>query len=427
MTDTPRETPGIEFDADEAREWMLAVAAGEATALDVDDASGVFGSRVALLDFDPDDLERIRRVVPSTRLVAHPAIESAIAISGSSAQGRVQLFPGDTDFFERVNIRASTEAEAHAILRDAMHATAVRAFAEPDVVLVETNLGVYPEPVTERGRVKGVGDPIEWAPADVVAREITVEAADGSPRTYRWDDVELTNGWFYFGWIVADRNEGRISFASVMVDPTWEDDAGVIRSIDGAVDQLAQEVYLEPQALPLVQRLQGVTPPDAREAYRRAMRSESHHYTAVEPNYAKAAKRLYNLFRVADELEAAAYVRELFDEPKARLYQVPVLLFAADVALDPTSGIDRATVLRQIDVVADAIAEATDGPEEAELLAQLDRLREDAEADGRRDEDWAAVLAEVRSRCATIVSDFFREQLLAHDRVRAIVEEIAGS
>lgn len=414
----------IEFDAEEARTWMLAVASGDPTALTVDDDTGLFGSRVALLDFDAADLDRVRRLVPLVRVAPTPGLQSAIAISGSSAQGRIQLFPGDTDFFERVHLHAPDEATAHRLLRDAMHRTAIRAFAEPDIVLVETNLGVYPEAVEERGRAKEAGDSIEWAPGDVAAKQITVTAADGTPRTYHWDDVELRGSWCYFGWIAADRTEGRIVFTSNMLDVTWEDDDGVIHSVDGAVDQLAQEIYLEPDALALVERLHAVTPADARDAYRAAMRREVHHYTTEDPNYGKAAKRLYNLFRVADELEAAAYVRELFDEPQARLYQVPVLLYAADVALDPESGIDRATVLRQIDVVATAIADATDGEDERGLLAQLDRLRARAEAEGGRDGDWPAVLAEVRSRCATIVSDYFREQLDAHERVRALLDEI---
>src|SRR5262245_62706659 len=104
------------------------------------------------------------------------------------------------------------------------------------------------------------------------------------------------------------------------------------------------------------------------------MRGEAHHYTAVEPNFAKAAKRLYNLFRVADELEAAAYVRELFDEPTARLYQVPGLLEAADLALDPESGHDRDPVLRQLHVVAVAIPDGTDGAEEHDHHRQHGRL-----------------------------------------------------
>lgn len=402
---------GVELDADAARQWMLAVAAhDDADGIGADDDTGVFGDEVALLDFAPSDLDRLRRLLPHVRLVAHPQTESAIAISGSSAQGRVQLFPGDADFFERCHIHAATAAEAQQVLRDVMRATALRAFAEPDIVLVEVNLGV-----------DASGVPITWTPDDMVAGNITI-----NERSIQWDAVDVGNGWVYLGWIVADRAEGRIALASVMVDATWEDPSGAIQSLDGAVDPLAQEIYLEADALPLVQRLHALIPASARDAYRNAMRGEAYHYTAVEPNYAKAAKRLYNLFRVADELEAAAYVRELFDEPTARLYQVPGLLEAADIALDPDSGIDQATVLAQLNLVANAVADVTDGDEERALLTELSRLRANALDDGADGESWDEILAEVRARCASIVNEFFRVRLLASDRVREIVDELAA-
>jgi hypothetical protein len=416
---------GIELDEVAARQWMLAVAEGDG-GVGVDGTAGVFGDRVAMLDFDRDDLARLRRLVPHVRLVAHPQVESAIAISGSSAQGEVQLFPGDADFFERAHIRASTEAEAAQVLRDIMRATALRALREPDIVLVEVNLGAYPDAATVRGKRVAAGDPITWAPDDVVAGAITIDT-DAGERSIAWDDVDPGQGWVYIGWIVADRDQGRISLASVMVDATWEDDAGEVQSLDGAIDPLAQEIYLEASALPLVEKLGALVPEGAREAYRDAMRSESRHYTAVEPNFAKAAKRLYNLFRVTDELEAAAYVRELFDEPSAKLYQVPGLLDAADVALDPASGITRDTVVRQLDLVAAAIADVTDGSVEDELIGSIDRLRATAMADGRESDDWPAVLADVRTTCSAIVNEFFRERLLGYPQVRELVEALRES
>ena len=38
-------------------------------------------------------------------------------------------------------------------------------------------------------------------------------------------------------------------------------------------------------------------------------------------NYGKVAKRLYNIFRLTGRWQEAAFVRELFDEPAALLYQ----------------------------------------------------------------------------------------------------------
>jgi hypothetical protein len=210
---------------------------------------------------------------------------------------------------------------------------------------------------------------------------------------------------------------------SNMVDATWEDPSGAIHALDGSVDPLSQEVYLEVDSLPLVAKLDRAVAPDARENYAAAMRDQVSRYL-TEPSFGKVAKRLYNLFRVTDELEAAAYVRELFDESPARLYQVSGLLDAADAALDESSGIDRDAVLRQLDVVAAAIEEATEGRDEDELLASLARLRAAALTEGREGASWADVLTDVRRACAAEVNEFFRSRLLGHPRVRHHVESL---
>ena len=416
----------VELDATEARTWMLAVEASEREAgkIAVDAHAGTFGDRVSLLDFDPGDLRRFRALLPHVRIEPRPEIESAIAIAGSAAQGKVQLFPGDADFFERVHIHAPTEEEAKRILREAMRTSALRAMAEPDVVLLETDMGSYSEPVVQRGQRKGPGDSIEWLPEEVVRGSITVETPDGEPRAYDWDEVPVGDGYLYLYWIVADREEGRIAIASNVIDATWEDSSGAIVALDGAVDPLIQEIYLEPSALPLVERLSKLVAPGAREAYQAAMRSEIVQYTRVTPSYGKAAKRLYNLFRVSDELEAAAFVRELFDEPAAALYQVPGLLEAADAALETTSGIDRETVMRQLNVVAESIAGATDGGEEAALLAAVERLRAAAIEEGAEGKSWDAVLADVRVECSGLVNEFFRSRLLGYEPVAKALDAI---
>jgi hypothetical protein len=187
-----------------------------------------------------------------------------------------------------------------------------------------------------------------------------------------------------------------------------------------------QEIYLEASALPLVEKLSKLVAPGARERYQEIMKGQVYHYTAEEPSFGKAAKRLYNLFRVSDELEAAAYVRELFDEPAARLYQITGLLEAADAALDLASGIDRDTVMRQLDLVAETIDYATDGTEESNLLAAVERLRAAALAEGREGASWASVLVDVRAECAELVNEFFRSRLMGYEPVRATVEAIAA-
>ncbi len=61
---------GVDFDEEKALQWLTAIAALEADAADVavDEASGVFAHRVVLLDFDPTDLERLRRVAAIVEL-----------------------------------------------------------------------------------------------------------------------------------------------------------------------------------------------------------------------------------------------------------------------------------------------------------------------------------------------------------------------
>lgn len=418
---------GVEVDAQEAAQWIVAMSGAEREiALAQDAGTGIFGHRVALLDFDADDLAHFRRLAEHVRVVAHPNVESAISISGSSAQGKVQLFPGDCDFFERVNIHAPDAASAKKILRELLRATALRAFAEPDIVLVEANLGTYTQPVLERGQRRASGDPITWTPQDVANGYIRVADVNGNELEVRWDEAEVGKGWTYLGWIVADRERGRIALASNMLDVTWEAPDGTITALDGSVDPFFQEIYLEPGELPIFTKLAHEVTPEAFEAYKKMMREQVAHYTHEEPNYGKASKRLYNLFRLTDQLEGAAYVRELFDEPSAQLYQVPGLLEAAEIALrDPRAEIDRGTVLKQIELVARQVKDATEGKDEARILAELERLRNDvlSEPPGA---DWDEVLQEVRKRCAEFVNEFFRTRLFGLAAIREFVEGLKG-
>lgn len=418
---------GVEVDTHATTQWLVAMSqADHATDIGQHAESGIFGHRIALLDFDADDLAFFRRLARHVRTVAHPQVESAIAISGSSAQGQVQLFPGDCDFFERVNIHAPDMETAKQILREVLRDTALRAFSEPDIVLIEANLGAYPFPVLERGQPRAAGDAITWMPQDVANEYIEVAdvSRDVSTKRLYWDDVDAGKGWTYLGWIVADRERGRIALASNMLDVTWQAPDGTITPLDGAIDPFFQEVYLEPTELPIFTKLVHQITPEVLDGYKHMMRAQVAHYTHEEPNFGKASKRLYNLFRLTDQLEAAAYVRELFDEPIASLYQVPGLLEAADIALhDPRAEIDRATVLKQIDLVIDQVKLATDGHDEARIVGELERLRANVlrEPPGS---DWDAILRDVRKQCSEIVNEFFRARLYEYATIKEFIENL---
>lgn len=406
---------GVEFKAVEAKNWILAMATAEGgTAVGHDEQAGVFGHRVSLLDFDTRELEYFRRLAVKTRMGKHPQVESAIAIAGSAAQGKVQLFPGDNDFYERVNIHAGTEEEARHILGEIVRETALRSFKEADIVLVDVDLGVYPCDVVYEGKVRRAGSHLQWTPAEVLKGFQTVQDPQGNTVTLKWEDINAGAGFVYLGWIIADRQEGRIGLASNVVDATWEKPDGTIEALDGSIDAVFQEIYLDASEMPVFTKVTSRVAPDALGTYINLMRGQVMHYAHEEVNYGKVAKRLYNLFRLTDQLEAAAYVRELFDEPQARLYQVPGLLEAADAARDPSSGIERATVLHQLDHVIRAVIEIGVGKAEADLVMQLVYLRDDIKDNADSpDAKWHELLDGVTEQCLTLINDYFRARLFA--------------
>lgn len=416
---------GVELNAPEARAWILAVSQAEREAPLVQDAqAGIFGHRISLLDFDQQELDYFRRLARQVRTVRHPNTESAIAIAGSSAQGKVQLFPGDNDFYERLNIHATSEVEARRLLNQVVRATALRAFAESDIVLLEVDLGVFPSDVFQNGKQRKAGHSIEWTPTDVLNGFMAVQDANGQPLTIKWEEVQAGIGFVFLSWIVADRTEQRIGLASNVIDATWEAPDGNIIALDGSIDPFFQEIYLEAEAAPVFTKVVQHADPNAMDMYIQAMRAQVIHYSHDEVNFGKVAKRLYNLFRLTDRLEAAAYLRELFDEPAARLYQVTGLLEAADAARDPQSGIDHTTVIHQIDHIIRAVKETDTSPAEVTMLSELRRLRENVLRRKQPDQEWRVVLDDVNEKCLALVNDYFRERLVALPQIKEFLQEL---
>lgn len=101
---------GVEIDEQEAAQWLGAIdGARQSEDVVVDVREGVFGHRVTMLDFSPARLAHFRKIAKIVEFTDEPGVvETALALSGSAAQSRIQTFPGDADFFERVNIKAAT-------------------------------------------------------------------------------------------------------------------------------------------------------------------------------------------------------------------------------------------------------------------------------------------------------------------------------
>ncbi len=78
---------GIELDEEEALQWLTAIAVAQgADDISVDVKSGVFGHKVTMLDFSPEELSHFRRIGELVGFPDEPGrVETALALSGSAA------------------------------------------------------------------------------------------------------------------------------------------------------------------------------------------------------------------------------------------------------------------------------------------------------------------------------------------------------
>ena len=155
---------------------------------------------------------------------------------------------------------------------------------------------------------------------------------DGALRVYTWEDASHEPGWCKLDWVIADRTRGQLANASNVLDPTWEAPDGTIVPLDGFLDPYYQEVYLEAESIPLFSKLVKELSADSVDDYVDTLEHEVWKYTVKEPNYGKAARRMYNVFRMNGQYREASYIRELFDEPVTALYQVSALIRTLDDA-----------------------------------------------------------------------------------------------
>ena len=106
------------------------------------------------------------------------------------------------------------------------------------------------------------------------------------------------------------------------------------------------------------------------------MKKEVKKYITKSINYGKAARRMYNIFRLTGEYEAAAYIRELFDEPATMLYQVWSLIRTMDDCFVEGSSITLEQLLGHTDRLIVNVIETLEGGEETEVVRLLLRLKD---------------------------------------------------
>jgi hypothetical protein len=415
---------GVELDEPEAREWIDAMAA-EATGGDivVDVDSGVFGHRATMLDLQPAELERFRRIAAIVGFENRDNVTTALALSGSAAQSRIHSFPADADFFERVHITAPTREEACAVLADVIREKALATMAGPTYRLWEVKFGTFETDVIRDGKEVHAGSPMSWNPQEISAGEMEVELPSGERRTVEWQEAAREPGWCKLDWVVADPARGQLANASNMLDPTWEAPDGTIVPLDGFLDPYFQEVYLDTDSMPLFEKIIKELSTDAVDEYVAQLEKEVWKYSAKDPNWGKVARRLYNIFRLTGHYPEAAYIRELFDEPTTALYQVAALIRTLDEAAADGSPFDSEVLVSQTDQLIMSAISALEGPQEAVVVSHLLRLRDQlsGRTEGARDDNVSGV----REATMTAVNEYFRERLVAVPAISEYIDRLA--
>jgi hypothetical protein len=379
-----------------------------------------------MLDFAPGDLARFREMAPIVGFEDRPPhVLTALSISGSAAQSKIQAFPADCDFFERVHIRADTREAACNILADLMREKALATASGPGHRLWEVKFGTHPGAGRQSGRPVSAGGPISWTLDEVRAGQIEVVRDDGSVRVVTWAEAAAEPGWCKLDWVIADRTRGRLANASNMLDVTWEAPDGSISPLDGFLDPYYQEVYLEAESIPLFSKLVKQLSADAVDEYVEQLEHEVWKYTVKEPNFGKAARRMYNVFRMQGRYTEAAYLRELFDEPVTALYQVAALIRTLDDAASSGEAFATETMVAEVDRLIMSAIQALDGPQESEMVGHLLRLRDSLRAREARDAR-AAELTGVQGAALDAVNAYFERMLRAVPEIDAYLGELAA-
>ncbi len=420
---------GVQLNEQELERWLKSI--NESTGDDnivADDETGIFGHQVTMADFDPQDVARLRSIGKIVEFEDIPGVmETALSISGSAAQSRMQVYPGDCDFFERINIIAPTREECCKIFAREMRKKALAFLSGSNYQLIELKFGCYPSTVMRGDKRKRAGWLIVWQPDEVVAGQIAAVDEQGNPVIITWDEVAHNPGWCGLNWVVADSIRGQLTNASNVLDITWESPDGNIISLDGYLDGYYQEVYLQPESAAVVSKLMKFASPDNMETYIARLQGEVKNYTQEgHTNYGKAAKRLYNIFRLDGHYEEAAFLRELFDEPAAMLYQIHALIETIQDARDRATIFDLESILDEAEQMILRVIAALSGEEELAVVKPMLRLYRHL-CRQAPDQPLGEEVEIARDEVMKIVNNFFYEKMNGIPAIRDYIDQVSDA
>lgn len=416
---------GVDIDEEEALQWLTNMAAAQSNeGVTLNTRSGVFGSAITMLDFSDQELEYFKRIGKIVEFEdIQGEVETALALSGSSAQSKIQTYPGDCDYFERINILAPDRPKACEILSRIMRKKAMEWMQGPNYQLIEVKFGNFPADVVIGDYKARAGSPIAWKTDQIKAGKIEGFEPDGKPIIIEWESVREDPGWCKLDWVVADPIRKQLSNASNMLDVTWEAPDGSITPLDGYLDAYFQEVYLDAASVPIFSKLAQHVSANALDEYVMQLTKEVKKYLTKDINYGKVAKRMYNIFRLTGRFEEASFLRELFDEPATMLYQVWSLIRTIDDASTPGSSITREQLVESTDHLIMSVIKSLEGVEETEIVGHLLKLR-DALSDAQAKQILTREAEAARAMVINLVNNFFYERLVGLPAIKNYMEEV---
>jgi hypothetical protein len=275
------------------------------------------------------------------------------------------------------------------------------------------------------GRSYSPGDSIEWSIEQVKKGRIDGITPQGEPISIYWEEAAKDPGWIKLDWVVADMIRNELVNASNMLDVTWEAPDGSITPLDGFLDPYFQEIYLDGDSIPIFSKLAQHVSADALDKYIQQLEKEVNKYITKDINYGKAAKRMYNIFRLTGRYSEAALIRELFDEPASLLYQVWSLFRTMGECSQAGSSISIDIVKSQVDRLVLEVVRALDSGEEEIVVEHLLRLR-DALDDQRAGQVINRTVEIARDEIINIVNNFFYDKLTTVPEIQSYLKAIKG-
>ncbi len=288
--------------------------------------------------------------------------------------------------------------------------------------MIEVKLGSYPAPFVKGKATFAAGSPISWRPDEIEDGKKVGFTEDGKPFEILWEDAAQNPGWCKLDWVVADPIRGSLANASNMLDVTWEAPDGAITPLDGYLDPYFQEVYLQAESVPIFSKLAQHVSADALEDYVKALEGEVRKYVTKHINYGKAAKRMYNIFRLTGRYEEAVFLRELFDEPTSMLYQVWSLIRTVDDAVQVKAAFKQEQLLKQAEDLMLEVIRVMEDAREAEIVSRILRFR-DAIKNQDNYAELSAQAEAAREELINVVNNFFYDRLVAVPDIKTYMEQ----